>query len=72
MPVAVGFPLFPTGNSRAAPARSSIATIRFDPGYEGKSMPRLMDLVRKGFFSEIPNLGEAPALNGYSCTYRND
>ena len=47
-----------------------------DPVYEGKSMQGLIDLVRRG---EIPpgsrvlyaHLGGAPALNGYSYTYRN-
>ncbi len=47
-----------------------------DPVYEGKSMQGLIDLVRKGFFpagSRIlyAHLGGAPALNGYSYTFRN-
>ena len=47
-----------------------------DPVYEGKSMQGLMDLVRNGYFPEGSNvlyahLGGAPALNGYSYTYRN-
>ena len=47
-----------------------------DPVYEGKSMQGMMDLVKKGFFPEGSNvlyahLGGAPALNGYSYTYRN-
>lgn len=47
-----------------------------DPVYEGKSMQGLMDLVKKGFFPEgskvlYAHLGGAPALNGYSYTYRN-
>jgi len=47
-----------------------------DPVYEGKSMQGMMDLVRKGFFPEgskvlYAHLGGAPALNGYSYTYRN-
>jgi 1-aminocyclopropane-1-carboxylate deaminase len=47
-----------------------------DPVYEGKSMQGMMDLVRKDFFprgSKIlyAHLGGAPALNGYSYTYRN-
>ena len=47
-----------------------------DPVYEGKSMQGLIDLVRKGFFpagSKIlyAHLGGAPALNGYSYTFRN-
>ena len=47
-----------------------------DPVYEGKSMQGMIDLVHKGFFpngSKIlyVHLGGAPALNGYSYTYRN-
>lgn len=47
-----------------------------DPVYEGKSMQALIDLVRKGFFpagSKVlyAHLGGAPALNGYSYTFRN-
>jgi len=47
-----------------------------DPVYEGKSMQGMMDLVRKGFFPRgskvlYAHLGGAPALNGYSYTYRN-
>jgi 1-aminocyclopropane-1-carboxylate deaminase len=47
-----------------------------DPVYEGKSMQGLMDLVKKGFFPRgsrvlYAHLGGAPALNGYSYTYRN-
>ena len=47
-----------------------------DPVYEGKSMQGLMDLVKKGFFPAGSNvlyahLGGAPALNGYSYTFRN-
>jgi len=47
-----------------------------DPVYEGKSMQGMMDLVRKGFFPRgskvlYVHLGGAPALNGYSYTYRN-
>ena len=47
-----------------------------DPVYEGKSMQGLIDLARKGFFKDGSNilyahLGGAPALNGYSYTYRN-
>ncbi|TXR53873.1 1-aminocyclopropane-1-carboxylate deaminase [Reinekea thalattae] len=47
-----------------------------DPVYEGKSMQGMIDLIKKG---DIPagskvlyvHLGGAPALNGYSYTYRN-
>ena len=47
-----------------------------DPVYEGKSMQGMIDLVKKDFFPEGSNilyahLGGAPALNGYSYTYRN-
>ena len=47
-----------------------------DPVYEGKSMQGLIDLVGKGYFpagSKVlyAHLGGAPALNGYSYTYRN-
>ncbi len=47
-----------------------------DPVYEGKSMQALIDLTRKGYFPEgsrvlYAHLGGAPALNGYSYTYRN-
>ena len=47
-----------------------------DPVYEGKSMQGLIDLTRKGFFAAgskvlYAHLGGAPALNGYSYTYRD-
>jgi 1-aminocyclopropane-1-carboxylate deaminase len=47
-----------------------------DPVYEGKSMQGMIDLVRKGYFpagSKVlyAHLGGAPAINGYSYTYRN-
>ena len=47
-----------------------------DPVYEGKSMQGMIDLVRKGYFPDgakvlYAHLGGAPALNGYSYTYRN-
>ncbi|ULJ73951.1 MULTISPECIES: 1-aminocyclopropane-1-carboxylate deaminase [Rhizobium] len=47
-----------------------------DPVYEGKSMQGLIDLTKKGFFPKgskvlYAHLGGAPALNGYSYTYRN-
>ncbi|MEM9029308.1 MAG: 1-aminocyclopropane-1-carboxylate deaminase [Pseudomonadota bacterium] len=47
-----------------------------DPVYEGKSMQALIDLVNNGYFPDGANilyahLGGAPALNGYSYTYRN-
>ena len=44
--------------------------------HEGKSMQGLIDLARKGFFPDGSNvlfvhLGGAPAINGYSYTYRD-
>ena len=47
-----------------------------DPVYEGKSMQGMIDLTRKGFFPKgskvlYAHLGGAPALNGYSYTFRN-
>ncbi|MDG1905328.1 MAG: 1-aminocyclopropane-1-carboxylate deaminase [Arenicella sp.] len=47
-----------------------------DPVYEGKSMQGMIDLVKKDFFPSgskvlYAHLGGAPALNGYSYTYRN-
>ena len=47
-----------------------------DPVYEGKSMQGMIDLLHKGFFPDgsrvlHAHLGGAPALNGYSYTYRN-
>jgi 1-aminocyclopropane-1-carboxylate deaminase len=67
------------------PSQETIAAIRLsarlegmitDPVYEGKSMQGMIDLVRKGFFpagSKVlyAHLGGAPALNGYSYTFRN-
>ena len=67
------------------PSRETNEAIRFaarteamitDPVYEGKSMQGMMDLVKKGFFPDgskvlYAHLGGAPALNGYSYTYRN-
>jgi len=47
-----------------------------DPVYEGKSLQGMIDLAKKGFFSSgskvlYAHLGGAPAINGYSYTYRN-
>jgi 1-aminocyclopropane-1-carboxylate deaminase len=44
--------------------------------YEGKSMQGMIDLNYKGFFPHGSKIlyvhpGGAPALNGYSYTYRN-
>lgn len=67
------------------PSKETIDAIRLtarlegmitDPVYEGKSMQGLIDLAKKGFFptgSKIlyAHLGGAPAINGYSYTFRN-
>jgi 1-aminocyclopropane-1-carboxylate deaminase len=67
------------------PSKETVEAIRLaarlegmitDPVYEGKSMQGLIDLVRKGFFPQgskilYAHLGGAPALNGYSYTFRN-
>lgn len=67
------------------PSQETSEAIRFaarteamitDPVYEGKSMQGMMDLVGKGYFPDgskvlYAHLGGAPALNGYSYTYRN-
>jgi 1-aminocyclopropane-1-carboxylate deaminase len=67
------------------PSKETVEAIRLsarlegmitDPVYEGKSMQGLIDLVQKGFFpagSKVlyAHLGGAPALNGYSYTFRN-
>ena len=47
-----------------------------DPVYEGKSMQGMIDLIDKDFFPKgskilYAHLGGAPALNGYSYTYRS-
>jgi 1-aminocyclopropane-1-carboxylate deaminase len=47
-----------------------------DPVYEGKSMQRVIDLVRKGYFPEgakvlYAHLGGGPAINGYAYAFRN-
>ncbi|PIK69294.1 1-aminocyclopropane-1-carboxylate deaminase [Methylobacterium frigidaeris] len=67
------------------PSKETVEAIRLaarleamitDPVYEGKSMQGLIDLVQKGFFPKgskvlYAHLGGAPALNGYSYTFRN-
>jgi 1-aminocyclopropane-1-carboxylate deaminase len=67
------------------PSKATIEAIRLsarlegmitDPVYEGKSMQGMIDLVQKGFFPKgskvlYAHLGGAPALNGYSYTFRN-
>jgi 1-aminocyclopropane-1-carboxylate deaminase len=47
-----------------------------DPVYEGKSMQGTIELVQKGFSPNgskvlYAHLGGAPALDGYSYTFRN-
>ena len=67
------------------PSKETVGAIRLsarlegmitDPVYEGKSMQGMIDLVQKGFFPKgskvlYAHLGGAPALNGYSYTFRN-
>ncbi|GJD82000.1 1-aminocyclopropane-1-carboxylate deaminase [Methylobacterium gregans] len=67
------------------PSKETVEAIRLsarlegmitDPVYEGKSMQGMVDLIRKGFFPKgsrvlYAHLGGAPALNGYSYTFRN-
>ena len=67
------------------PSKETIEAIRLsarlegmitDPVYEGKSMQGMIDLVQKGYFPKgskvlYAHLGGAPALNGYSYTFRN-
>ena len=67
------------------PSKETVQAIRLsaqlegmmtDPVYEGKSMQAMIDLVQKGFFPKgskvlYAHLGGAPALNGYSYTFRN-
>jgi 1-aminocyclopropane-1-carboxylate deaminase len=67
------------------PSKETVEAIRLsarlegmitDPVYEGKSMQGMVDLVRRGFFPKgskvlYAHLGGAPALNGYSYTFRN-
>ena len=63
-------------DERGDPLRRADRGMITDPVYEGKSMQGMIDLVQKGFFPEgskvlYAHLGGAPALNGYSYTYRN-
>ena len=67
------------------PSKATVDAIRLsarlegmitDPVYEGKSMQGMIDLVQTGFFPKgskvlYAHLGGAPALNGYSYTFRN-
>ena len=71
---AYGIPSHETNEAIRIAARTEAMIT--DPVYEGKSMQGMIDLVKKGFFPEGSNilyahLGGAPALNGYSYTYRN-
>ena len=74
-----GYPVY------GVPSKETVAAIRLsarlegmitDPVYEGKSMQGMIDLVQKGFFPKgakvlYAHRGGAPALNGYSYTFRN-
>ena len=71
---AYGVPSAETNEAMRLAARTEAMIT--DPVYEGKSMQGMIDLVKKGVFPEGSNvlyahLGGAPALNGYSYTYRN-
>ena len=71
---AYGIPSHETNEAIRLSARTEAMIT--DPVYEGKSMQGMIDLVRKGFFPPgakilYAHLGGAPALNGYSYTYRN-
>jgi 1-aminocyclopropane-1-carboxylate deaminase len=71
---AYGVPSAETSNAMRLAAR--LEGMITDPVYEGKSMQGLIDLAKKGYFPKgskvlYAHLGGAPALNGYSYTYRN-
>ena len=71
---AYGVPSEETNNAIRLAARTEAMIT--DPVYEGKSMQGMIDLINKDFFPVGSNilyahLGGAPALNGYSYTYRN-
>jgi len=71
---AYGIPSHETNEAIRLAARTEAMIT--DPVYEGKSMQGMIDLVKKEFFPEgskilYVHLGGAPALNGYSYTYRN-
>ncbi len=71
---AYGIPSHETNEAMRLAARTE--GMITDPVYEGKSMQGLIDLVGKGFFERgskilYAHLGGAPAINGYSYTYRN-
>jgi len=73
------YPAYGVASPETLEAIRSVARLEgmlTDPVYEGKSMQGLMDLVRKGYFPKgsrvlYAHLGGAPALNGYSYTFRN-
>src|SRR5215468_3398565 len=72
-------------SAHGVPSKETVEAIRLsarlegmitDPVYEGKSMQGMIDLVQKGFVPKgskvlYAHLGGAPALNGYSYTFRN-
>ena len=71
---AYGVPSKETNDAMRLAARTEAMIT--DPVYEGKSMQGLLDLIGKGFFPKgsrvlYAHLGGAPAINGYSYTYRN-
>ncbi|MCH9704761.1 MAG: 1-aminocyclopropane-1-carboxylate deaminase [Proteobacteria bacterium] len=71
---AYGIPSQETNEAIRISARTEAMIV--DPVYEGKSMQGMIDLVKKDFFPKgsrvlYAHLGGAPALNGYSYTYRN-
>ena len=71
---AYGVPSKETNDAMRLAARTEAMIT--DPVYEGKSMQGMLDLIGKGFFPKgarvlYAHLGGAPAINGYSYTYRN-
>jgi 1-aminocyclopropane-1-carboxylate deaminase len=71
---AYGVPSLETNEAIRLAARTEAMIT--DPVYEGKSMQGMLDLIRRNFFPDgskilYVHLGGAPALNGYSYTYRN-
>jgi 1-aminocyclopropane-1-carboxylate deaminase len=71
---AYGIPSAETNDAIRLAARTEAMIT--DPVYEGKSMQGMLDLIKKHFFAKgsrilYAHLGGAPAINGYSYTYRN-
>ena len=71
---AYGVPSHETNEAIRLAAKTEVMIT--DPVYEGKSMQGMIDLAKKGYFPKgskilYAHLGGAPALNGYSYTYRN-